>query len=42
MAFDRFFGEEPARDGYERVGRGIGTVVGIAIMVAMTWVALRG
>ena len=42
MNLDHFFNDEPARDGYERIGRLIGSVIGIGLTLAMAWVALRG
>ncbi len=39
---ERFFAEQPARDGYESTGRMIGTFIGIAMMVGMLWVGVLG
>jgi hypothetical protein len=39
---ERLFAEQPARDGYESAGRMIGTVIGVAVMVAMLWVGVLG
>lgn len=42
MLPDRFFNDEPARDGYERAGRLMGDVIGLGVMLAMAWVVMRG
>jgi hypothetical protein len=39
---ERYFAEQPARDGYESAGRVIGTVIGVAVMVGMLWVGVLG
>ncbi len=41
MIQDRYFNDKPARDSSERIGRLIGDVVGIGVMVALAWAVLR-
>ena len=41
MSQDRFFNDGSARDHLERVGRLIGDVVGMGVLMALAWVVLR-
>lgn len=39
---DRFFGDEPSHDPTLRVGRSIGTVLGLAIYPMFVWIVIDG
>ena len=40
--FDRFFDDEPTNDPAIRIGRWIGTILGLALYPFLAWVALQG
>jgi hypothetical protein len=39
---DRFFGDEPSHDPAVRVGRFIGTVLGLSIYPMFVWIVIDG
>jgi hypothetical protein len=41
MLPNRFIAEVPAHDGIDRAGRLIGAVIGIGVMVMLTWMTLE-
>lgn len=40
--FDRLLGDEPTLDPAIRLGRSIGTLLGLALFPVLGWVALQG